>query len=212
MFDESHLERVLLGIGVTHTGELYHDLQTTYGGTNRHYHNQQHIDDCLTHFQPVRMLAQHPDEVEIALWFHDAIYDSRKSDNEEQSADWARRFLQSQGTAGDIIDRIGGLILATKTHSGMSSIDQQLMIDVDLRILGEVPEVFETYDRGIRAEYDWVPLDEYLRGRAAVLKTFLDRQTIFQTVLFQTRYEQSARENLRRKIAELLATMRNPHS
>lgn len=203
MFDEEHLTRAMRGIGVTEIGELFRAFTIAYSGANRHYHNRDHIADCLTHFREIRELAEHPDEVDVAIWFHDGIYDSRRRDNEEQSAAWARKFLEAQQVDANVIARIEPLILVTKTHAEPVSVDQQLMVDVDLRILGETPERFEAYDQAIRAEYTWVPENDYRRGRAEVLQSFLNRKSIYQTECFRAKYEHSARENLARTIAEL---------
>ncbi|MFT4714610.1 MAG: putative metal-dependent HD superfamily phosphohydrolase, partial [Candidatus Azotimanducaceae bacterium] len=78
-----------------------------------------------------------------------------------------------------------------------------LLLDVDLGILGTPSDIFERYDAQIRQEYEWIPLPDYKRGRAEILKSFLNRDAIFTTEYFQANYEARARSNLKRKIEEL---------
>ena len=94
------------------------------------------------------------------------------------------------------------MIKATKTHRAENP-DAELMLDIALAILGAETAVFEQYDRALRKEYAWLPDLQYRRARSAVLKGFLDRKTIFNTVDFQRIYETRARENLARKLHEL---------
>jgi predicted metal-dependent HD superfamily phosphohydrolase len=68
-----------------HLGELIH----AYSSPDRYYHNLTHIQDCLSVFDQTSSLVAHPKEVELAIWFHDAVYDTRRSDNEQKSAEWA---------------------------------------------------------------------------------------------------------------------------
>src|SRR5438445_1363039 len=75
----------------------YERLMTVYAEPQRHYHNQQHIAECLTEFDQALHLARRPVEAELALWFHDAVYDPIRGDNEEQSAALAKRCLVEAG-------------------------------------------------------------------------------------------------------------------
>ena len=78
------------GLGVTAPDEgLYHELIRRYTEPHRRYHTAQHLDECFARLDEARDLARHIHEVELALWFHDAVYGTRGSDNEEQSAEWA---------------------------------------------------------------------------------------------------------------------------
>jgi predicted metal-dependent HD superfamily phosphohydrolase len=52
----------------------------------RKYHTQQYLLECLRLFDEVWHLAERPHEVEMALWFHDAIYELKSSQNEQRSA------------------------------------------------------------------------------------------------------------------------------
>ena len=179
---------------------LFWQLLAAYSESHRAYHNTLHIADCLKQFDGARTLAERPDEVEAALWFHDAVYDPRASDNEERSAAWAEQALRQAGVDSDRVKRIVALILATKHNVEPHSRDCELLLDIDLSILGREPEVFEEYDRAIRKEYDWVRDESYRAGRVKVLRSFLDRPVIYRTELFRRQFEARARRNLLNRI------------
>jgi predicted metal-dependent HD superfamily phosphohydrolase len=150
----------------------------------------------------LKHLADQPAEVEFAIWFHDAVYDTHQSDNEEQSAVLASSYLVKNDVHLDVVKRVEEMIVATKNHGSTTS-DGALLLDVDLGILGAPSDIFERYDAQIRKEYEWIPLPDYKRGRAEILKSFLNRDAIFTTEYFQANYEARARSNLKRKIEEL---------
>lgn len=183
---------------------LFQELDTLYSESTRFYHDKTHVAECLRNLQPYRVQAVHPAEIEVAIWYHDAIYDTKAPDNEEKSAELAERALSSAKVANASITRIVEMILATKTHE-VSSPDSELMVDIDLGILGTPAEVFEIYDQNIRKEYYWVPLELYGPGRVKVLQSFLERDVIYHTKQIQSQYEAQARTNLTNKLAELSA-------
>ena len=100
-----------LGFGAN--TETYRALLDAYSQKHRHYHTAVHIAHCLDELAPCRELAEHPDDVELALWFHDAVYDSYAKDNEQKSADWAARFLREKRAGSEQVDRVHGLVMAT---------------------------------------------------------------------------------------------------
>lgn len=179
-------------------------LRALYGESHRTYHAESHIGACLAHLDApeVKALATHPLEVEAAVWYHDAIYDPRAGDNEEASARLVEETLRAAGVASERIGRIVALVLATKDHAAETP-DAQLLVDVDLSILGETPEVFARFEAAIRSEYAWVPAEAYATGRAGVLGRFLDRPQIYRTAPFRDRYEARARANLAGAISAL---------
>lgn len=182
---------------------LFLDLEKHYSEPSRSYHNAQHICDCLEQLDLASHLSSHPEVVEMALWFHDAIYDSRAKDNEVRSCNWATAALQQQGACDEIVQRIVEMILATQHSSEPTTHDEKLIVDIDLSILGRTPDVFARYDHQIRQEYSWVLEDQYRAGRSAILKSFLDRKAIYSTDFFRERYEAQARMNLVEAIAWL---------
>ncbi|MBX6367733.1 MAG: hypothetical protein IRZ04_07110, partial [Rhodospirillales bacterium] len=145
------------------------------------------------------------DAVELALAWHDAVYDPRASDNEEKSAALFRAAATRHRLEPRLAADVERLILRTKTHLAGSRPDEQIMIDIDLSILGAAPDVFDAYDRSIRREYAHVPEAEWRERRTAVLRRFLLRDPLFTTRFFRERYEAQARDNLARAVFVLTA-------
>lgn len=178
-------------------------LMEAYAQPHRAYHNLIHLQDCLQQFEQVRQETEQPDEVEMALWFHDAVYIPQSGNNEEQSATWATEGLLTSGVEADRVRRIASLILDTRHDRQPETQDCKILLDVDLSILGREPEEFAAYERQIRTEYSWVPEEEYCTKRVAILESFLARPAIYQTEFFRSRLEAQARENLTQSIARL---------
>jgi predicted metal-dependent HD superfamily phosphohydrolase len=180
--------------------KLYNELVSRYREPHRRYHTTRHLDECFEKLDEGRGLARHPAEVELALWFHDAIYDTRRQDNEQQSADWARTSAGHAGISSEAAERVHALIMTTRHEALPSGADAELLVDVDLSILGAAPERFDEYERQVREEYSWVPDFVFRRKRAQILRGFLARPAIFSTPHFRGRYERQARANLERSL------------
>lgn len=177
-------------------------LTQAYAEPQRHYHNQQHIAECLAEFDGVKQLAQDPAAVELALWFHDAVYDPKAGDNEERSAAMAVSCIEAAGQS-KLAATVGSLVMATKLHDTEADPDAGLLVDVDLSILGKDEPRFSEYEAQIREEYRWVPGLVFKPKRAEILRRFLDRKRIYTTDLFAAKYEESARRNLENSIRKL---------
>ena len=148
-------------------------------------------------------LARQPIACEWALWFHDAVYDPKASDNEEKSAALAQQCLRDQAIGGPLADEVTRLILATKHTEATTDPDAALVVDIDLSILGRDEARFCEYEEQIRREYAWVPWDVYAARRAELLQRFLERERLFRTDWFFERYEAQARRNLAASIARV---------
>lgn len=178
---------------------LLTQLLDAWRGPQRHYHTLQHLSECLSLFDEVRDGAAHPLDIELALWFHDAVYDVRAHDNEACSAHWADRALADAGLAPDSVRRVHDLIMATcrgAAPASSASPDAALLTDIDLAILGAPAPRFAEYERQIRAEYAWVAPHVFAVKRCAVLRGFLDRPAIYATAILHQRLEAQARRNL----------------
>lgn len=189
---------------------IYEQIFRMYSQEHRAYHNLVHIGHVLSEFDDVRAYAIHPNAVEFSLWFHDIFYDTKARDNEERSAlfacQTARRLKLPDGFGGYVVD----LIVATKHSVVPVSVDAKVVIDCDLAILGKSESEYEEYAQNIRKEYAWVPKDVFCDNRGRVLKRFLERSSIYSTDFFRNKYEDRARENLRREHGVLLRCFFKP--
>ncbi|MDH5178111.1 MAG: N-methyl-D-aspartate receptor NMDAR2C subunit [Gammaproteobacteria bacterium] len=183
--------------------DLYQRLLSAYTEPHRHYHTLQHLSECLALFERYRDLAQAPTEVEIALWFHDAVYDVRASDNEARSAAWAVQELGRLNVPADRIERIESHILATCHTALPQGQDQVLLVDIDLAILGAPAERFDEYEAQVRQEYGWVPGFIFRRKRREILAGLLARPCIYGTPALHQEREERARANLARSLQQL---------
>lgn len=182
------------------------ELSALYRGPHRHYHGIGHIAALLALLDEHRTEIADPEAVEAAIWFHDAVYDSRRNDNEAKSATLAAQKLS--GADPQRVASVVAMIEATATHalpdlSGEAVHDAALFLDMDLAILGSGPALFDAYEAAVRHEYEWVDEPAWRSGRAAVLERFMDRPAIFHTNTFRRLYEQQARDNIARSLAAL---------
>jgi predicted metal-dependent HD superfamily phosphohydrolase len=182
---------------------LHVELLARYAEPHRHYHTPQHLADCFEKLGEIVSLAEHPDEVRVGLWFHDAIYDTRASDNEHRSGVWARETMLSFGLTAAAAQRVYDLVMFTRHAAEPVGADAMVLVDADLSILGAAPQRFDEYEDQVRREYDWVAEAIFRQRRAAILREFLHRPRIYGTAPFQERYEPVARANLERSLAQL---------
>ncbi len=183
--------------------EVYGMLSDLYSERHRAYHTMRHLTHCLDELEEARHLTEHPSEVEMALWFHDAIYDPKAEDNEERSAELSRRIAKEARLSEAFGKRVYDLVLATQHHRPPEGTDAQLLVDIDLSILGRPRDEFDEYETNIRKEYRFVPLRQYRSARTAILRRFLSRPAIYSTDFFQQKYEIRARANLERSLGNL---------
>jgi predicted metal-dependent HD superfamily phosphohydrolase len=182
-------------------------LQAAYTEPHRRYHTLEHIEACLAQLGELDDLtAAERTTLERAIWWHDAIYDPTRSDNEDLSAEMADRDLAAMGAGDAERAEIARLIRLTKGHA-VDAGDRlgAILVSIDLSILGAEPRAYDRYAGQIREEYGFVPEDLYRAGRAGVLRRFLDAPTLFPEPGFAARLDGRARANLARELATLTA-------
>lgn len=178
-----------------------------YSENHRHYHTIKHVLDCLdkfdTHFSDE---ATCPEEIRMAIWFHDLVYDTRiGADNEQRSADIAQLILQAGGANELSIRRICAMIEST-THDPQHvevdklSYDNKILLDVDLSIFAEDECKFNSYEKAIRKEFDWVSDTAFAGARVSILKSFMEKEFIFHTDFARKNWETIARNNISKVI------------
>jgi len=190
-------------------------LVAAYDGPGRYYHSGVHLRDVLEKLDwaktaleasgEIKHLAAPEkqklfDTIELALWYHDAVYDAKAKDNEEKSRDLFLSHAEKPGIADDVKKEVAGLIELTKHHKNAKTLPERILVDCDLAILGASPAAFAAYDTDIRKEYAHVPAAVYKNARRSVLKGFLDQPHLFKTEAFHQTYDAPARANLGRAV------------
>ena len=189
---------------------LIEALKVRYAEPQRHYHTWAHIEALLGHFRRWESHFHRPEPVLWALYWHDAVYNPRASDNEEQSARLLEREAAGHLPPEDIAFA-AQIIRATAGHrvpeglTGPDADDLALFLDLDLSSFALPEPAFAQMQHDIRAEFDFVPDDMFRTARKAILKDFLGRERLYLTDLAHAEWDRSARANLARSIAGLEA-------
>ncbi|WP_433327436.1 HD domain-containing protein [Spirillospora sp. CA-294931] len=184
----------LAGPQTRHIGE---GLDARYGEPHRRYHTRDHLTAVLDLVDELAGHASAPDHVRLAAWFHDAVYDPQRADNEERSARLARRMLADTDLGGDAVAEVERLVLLTTTHNpDEDDANGQVLCDADLAVLGAEPERYAAYAAAVREEYAFVPEEIFQAGRAEVLRNLLDLPALFHTPEARARFEERARHNV----------------
>ncbi len=185
------------------TFKAYEDLAEKYAEPHRKYHNIYHIESCLSEFAEIKELALNPCALELAIWYHDVVYDINASDNEERSAVFAGSAIFGLFPFPEALAKsVEEIILATKHNSVPDSYDAKLMLDIDIANMGK-PKIFKKVNRLVREEYASVAEKRFVEERSNILEIFLARPRIYLTDYFYERYEVAARQNISLAIAEL---------
>ena len=201
---EAAWHRIWQGFGVAQPDPaLLGELLAHWAQPHRKYHSTEHLQACLRHFARLQVMPQYPHEVELALWFHDAIYEIGRPDNEQRSADWACAALRAAGVDGSAADRVHALVMVTRHDCAPGTGDQQVLLDIDLSILGQPTHVFARYELQIAEEFAAVPLAQRRVRRRAILQQFLDRPRVYHTAQFHALWETQARANLQASVNRL---------
>lgn len=183
-------------LGIVRPLVAFRWLESRYSERSRKYHTARHVNENLA----VLDRSRHPEAanplVEYALWFHDAVYNTFSKKNEHRSAEAAVRVLERSGRPAADRALVRELILATYHATLPSAPAAQLVVDVDLAILGSEAERYAEYELQIRAEYWWVPTKLYRKQRSEILNAFLMRPSIYATHEFRERLERRARNNI----------------
>ncbi len=174
---------------------VFNVLDELYREDSRYYHTWGHITQLLLDFDLVQSHFHNPNAVEMAIWFHDAIYEMGASDNERRSADL---FLSlSEGILDERMRAyIDDLIMVT-VHSRCPELhDGQMLVDIDLLSFGSESERFWRDNQNVRKEAQRQSDDEFYPKQIAFLKHLLSRDKLYYSGYFHQRYEDTARHNI----------------
>ena len=184
-------------------------LRARYAEPHRAYHTQAHIDMMLAGLQALGEAIAHPAAVELAIWYHDAVYDPAATDNEACSAALLRAELDGLAEPA-LLGQAEALVRATANHALPTGLpfalesDAALFLDLDMAVLGAEGSAYAAYENGIASEY--VPVHGLLpfrTGRARFLRTMLDRRRLFLSEHYHRRCDAAARRNMQEALARL---------
>ncbi|MDQ7968368.1 MAG: N-methyl-D-aspartate receptor NMDAR2C subunit [Oxalicibacterium faecigallinarum] len=189
----------------TAASQVWWQLCERFCEPHRRYHDLSHVTALLAQAERWADQIQDTHIVHLAIWFHDAVYDPQRRDNEARSADLARCALLAMEVEESLIPSVTACIAATAGHRVTTTevADMPLFLDLDLTILGSDPGDYARYCAAIRAEYAWVEEAEYRATRSKVLQSFLDRPVLYFTEPLRAEYEARARENMRTELQTL---------
>ncbi|MDP9319145.1 MAG: hypothetical protein M3O94_08775 [Actinomycetota bacterium] len=174
-----------------------------YADPSRVYHDLRHLEDVLRRFDVLVGECADPLVVELAAWFHDSVYDVRRTDNEQASADRARALLAPYLSA-DEVDEVARLVLLTRDHEvDAGDANGAVLCDADLAILASGSAAYDDYTERVRREYAHVSDQDFRIGRGDVLRRLLDLPNLFHTSYGLRNWEVPARANLRRELTTL---------
>jgi len=185
---------------------LFSELIEMYEQEGRYYHNLKHIERMLSFLE--RRVDRIEDwvSIQLAVWFHDCIYDIHDSKNEERSADFARKRLSDLGISEDLVEKVADLILLTKKHEITTkyfNYDTKIFLDSDLISLGGSFEEYSKIFERIKKEYSEIPSEVFKNGRRIFLQSILSKPRIFYTDEMFVEFEQDARRNLEKELVNL---------
>ncbi len=183
---------------LTDDASTFEKLINTQNEKTRAYHNLQHLNECFEKLEWAKTQLSNFDfdGVALALWFHDAVYNPRANNNEAKSNEWAQDFLRGARASLALQEKVERYIMATLHQNKPEDPNAQLMVDIDLSILGATQAQFAEYEKQVRKEYAWVPWFLYKKRRKAVLQHFLAMDSIYLLDCFKERFETQARINL----------------
>ncbi len=179
------------------SSDIAASLSRLYSERARHYHTMDHIDFCLSVFDQVSSLTSNPDAVELAIWFHDAIYNFPIQDNERLSAEFFMQASQdSLSTA--LREKVYKMVMATVHDVVPTDPDEQMMVDIDLSSFGRPWEQFARDGENVRRELAYLSDADFYPRQINFMTGLVSRDNFYNLAWFREKYEAQARSNVSR--------------
>ena len=174
-----------------------------YNEPHRKYHNLRHISEMLQSAAIFEHLCKDFKLLQIAIIFHDVEYKAQAIDNEERSEVFARNILNTLAFEEEAILKISKMILQTKNHfpeNEQLNFETKILLDCDLKILGETAERYAEYKNAVRQEFCAFTQKDYEKGRKDFLTKVLKQKSIYKTNYFIENHELTARTNIQNEL------------
>lgn len=178
-------------------GAIHADLCARHADPQRHYHTLNHVRHCLHELDAAVLPGREHDTVEMALWFHDAIYQPGATDNEVRSVTLFTDRAQSTFSL-EFVAEVSRLIMITTHRTPPADTPQCWMSDIDLSSFGLPWGEFIRDSLHVRKEFQSQSDEQYYARHSSFLRSFIQRNRLYQTEYFFARYEAAARLNISR--------------
>lgn len=176
-------------------------LLARYAEPHRHYHTVVHLTAVLSTVDTLAPEAGAPDLARLAGWYHDAIYDPSRGDNEERSARLAEHELAAMRLRGRYVERVAELVRFTADHNPPAGdAEAAVLCDADLAVLAAPAPAYDGYVAAVRREYPGLDDAGWRAGRTDVLRRLAALPRLFRTRPARA-WEPAARANLSRELA-----------
>jgi predicted metal-dependent HD superfamily phosphohydrolase len=180
------------------------DLVRRYAAPGRRYHDLLHLATVLDAVDVLSDEAADPRLVRLAAWYHDAVYEVDRDDNEERSAALAERSLSTAGLRQADVAEVSRLVRLTASHAPRGGdANGAVLCDADLAVLAGGADEYAAYLAAVRAEYGRFSDEEFRAGRTAVVQELLRLPALYSTAHGTAAWEDAARANLRAELAAL---------
>ena len=191
------------GIYTDNGDQLWSDIERKYTGSNRYYHNLQHLHDMYTLLHDYYK-GDVPFITLIALFYHDFEYNTLRNDNEQRSAAHAVSVMQAWNADTKLAKQVSDMILATANHHGeISDTELNTFLDADMAVLGFESPLYKRYASCVKQEFNAYPEFIFNRGRRQFIERVLERDFIYATSFFRQQFEVQARINLQNELKSL---------
>lgn len=206
--EDDHPTQTGLPWPLTGADALRDELLAAYGDPSRGHHGTRHLAEVLARLDELAAAGAVFDRtpVQLAAWFHDAVYDGER-DAEERSATWAEEALPAHTDPATVAEVVRLVRLTEHHRPGPDDANGCALSDADLSILAAGRERYDEYVAAVRTEYAHLPDDVFAAGRAGVLRALTDVPELFRTAPGRARWEEPARANMARELAELTASL-----
>jgi predicted metal-dependent HD superfamily phosphohydrolase len=178
---------------------VYRRLADGYSEPHRDYHAMDHVLEMLDCLEQSGDLVEDRDVMELAVWFHDVVYDSTAphGGNETASAE-----LLAELCSGPAVSPAYAIIEHSSHHGPSDDPDTRLFCDLDLYRLAGSYETFLQHGEAVRREYAWIDDAAWKAGRTKFMARLQERPSIYQTDYWRDRLESQAQSNIARLLAE----------
>jgi predicted metal-dependent HD superfamily phosphohydrolase len=182
--------------------QFYSDLEHEYK-TSRYYHDLNHIEHLLNYMNDFYLCLEDKLILELAIWFHDSIYNSKSKDNEINSVFYLINFLNNVPNFNLLNFKFSvpvfKMILCTRHNNTSTTRLEKIMCDIDLRD-GFNEGHYMDNSINIKKEFSHLSDEEWIEGRINFLNDFLKRKRIYQTDEYYNKYEEQAKLNLNKEL------------